>query len=414
MLADLALVIALAWGAGALAGRFGYPPVLGELAAGVLFGPPVLGWVSPSDALTIVATLGVVLLMLLAGLRADPADVARHAASALLPALAGLAIPAALGYAVVVGIAGGTAAQGLMVGVILGVTALATVSRILIDLDMLTGDVGARLLCVALLEVVLVLVAFAVVNGAVGDATASPAVVVAKAAGVLLAAVVVGRYALAPIGRSLARAGLLRPPGGFTFAVLVTVVFGAVSDAAGLTFVPGAFLAGLFLGRDALGRSYEPTMESIRDAGLGVLTPVFFFTAGFAADLRVLADDPVLVLAVVAAGFVGKVAAGIVGGLPGRAGWRENVVLGLGMNGRGGIDVILAGAALAGGVIGADLFTALVITTFAATLPVPILLQWGRQWVASRDVVGGDGEHVVAGLPRERARHEEAVDAGTG
>ena len=385
MLFDLFLVIVLAWAAGALVGRLGYPPVLGELAAGVLVGPPVLGWVGPSDALTTLATVGVILLMLLAGLRADPRDVARHAPSALLPALAGLAVPAALGYLVVTQVAGGSPEAGLMVGVILGVTALATVSRVLIDLDMLGTGIGQRLLCVSLLEVILVLVAFAVVNGAVGGGDEPLAIVVAKAAGFLAAATVVGLYALTPLARALARAGLVGRPGAFTLVMVVGAGFAAASDAAGLTFVPGAFLAGLFLSREALAEAFDDTVEAVRDAGLGFLTPVFFFSAGFSADLGVIAEQPLLVACVVAAGFVGKIAAGILGLLPTRSSWREGAVLGAGMNGRGGIDVILAGAALAGGVIGADLFTALVITTFAATLPVPVLLQAGQKWLASGD-----------------------------
>jgi Kef-type K+ transport system membrane component KefB len=385
MLLDLFLVIVLAWAAGALVGRLGYPPVLGELAAGVVLGPPALGWVGPSDALAVLATIGVILLMLLAGLRADPRDVARHAPGALLPALAGLAIPMALGYGVVVTVAGGTPEAGLMVGVILGVTALATVSRVLIDLDMLATRIGQRLLCVSLLEVILVLVAFAVVNGAVGGGEEPLAWVVAKAAGFLALAALLGLYGLTPLARALARGGLLGRPGAFTLVLAVGLGYAAASEAAGLTFVPGAFLAGLFLSREALAGTFDGTVEAVRDAGLGFLTPVFFFSAGFAADLGVLAEQPVLVASVVAAGVGGKILAGI-GGLALTGGsWREGAVLGAGMNGRGGIDVILAGAALSGGVIGADLFTALVITTFAATLPVPVLLQAGQRWLASGD-----------------------------
>lgn len=382
MLLDLFLVVAMAWAAGAAVGRLGYPPVLGELAAGVLVGPPVLGWVGPSDALAVLSTVGVILLMLLAGLRASPRDVARHAPSALLPALAGLALPAALGYGVVVGIAGGTPEAGLMVGVVLGVTALATVSRVLIDLDLLNSSIGQRLLCVSLLEVIVVLLAFALVNGAVGGGDEPLARVVLKAVVFLGAAVAVGTWGLTPLGAWLGRRGLLGHPGGFTFAVTVAVGFAAASSAAGLTFVPGAFLAGLFLSPEALGESHDATADSIRDAGLGFLTPVFFFTAGFAADLSVLAREPMVVACVVLAGIAGKVLAGIVGLLPTSATWREGAVLGVGMNGRGGIDVILAGSALASGVITGDLFTALVLTTFVATLPVPVLLDKGIRWAA--------------------------------
>jgi len=286
-----------------------------------------------------------------------------------------------LGYGVVVAF-GGPPEAGLMVGVILGVTALATVSRVLLDLDMLASSIGQRLLCVSLIEVILVLLVFAVVNGAVGGTEEPLATVALKASGFLVGAVLLGLWALPALGRLLAAWGLLTRPGSITFAVLVAVAFGAASSAAGLTFVPGAFLAGLFLTPEAIGDAFEETAVSVRDMGLGVLTPVFFFTAGFAADLSVVSRAPLLVGAVVAAGVGGKILAGLIGVLPTSASWREGTVLGMGMNGRGGIDVILAGAALASGVLTGDLFTALVITTFAATLPVPILLKWGQGWIA--------------------------------
>ena len=383
MLLDLFLVIVLAWAAGALVGKLGYPPVLGELAAGVVAGPPVLGLVGPSEALTILASFGVLLLMVLAGLRADPADVARHAPSALLPALAGLLVPAGLGYLAVTRVAGGSPEAGLMVGVVLGVTSLATVSRVLIDLDILGSRLGQKLVCVSLFEVVLVLLAFAVVNGLVGGGDEPLALVVGKAAGFLAVAMATGLFVLGPLARAVGRAGLLARPGVFTFVIAVGVGFGAASEAAGLTFVPGAFLAGLFLGREALGESFDAALGSVRAAGIGFLTPVFFFTAGFAADLGVIVQRPGLVAAVVGAGVLGKILAGTLGLSLTGGSWREGAVLGAGMNGRGGIDVILAGAALAGGVIGADLFTALVLTTFAGTLPVPALLLAGRRWLAS-------------------------------
>lgn len=380
MLLDLALLVGLAWGAGALVGRLGYPPVLGELAAGVLFGPPVLGVFGPVEAGGIVeglATLGVILLMLLAGLRADPASVVGHAPSALAPALAGLGIPMGLGVLAVLTVGGGTVAEGLTVGAVLGVTALATVSRVLIDLDLLGSPIGERLLCVALLEVILVLVTFAVVFGAVGPGSESFAVVAVKAALFLGGAVAVGSRLLTPIGQAARRLGLLEGAGGFTFAVVLAVTFAGLSDLAGLTIVPGAFLAGLFLGPSSHGPRLGEASTSVRDAGVGLLTPIFFFTAGFAADLGVLVDRPLLVFTIVGAGFGGKVLAGALGGRATQMPWRDGLLLGVGMNGRGGIDVILAGTALGAAVISPDLFTALVLTTFLTTLPMPVLLQRG-------------------------------------
>ena len=382
---DLFLVVLLAWTAGSLVSKLGYPAVLGELAAGVLFGPAVLGLVGPSEALSMLGVLGVVMLMLFIGMQVDPEELVRSASSSLLPAVVGPAIPAGLGYMAVTMVGGGSSAEGLMVGVIIATTALATVSRVLFDLEMLQTPFGRRLLCVSLFEVVLVLVAFAVVAGLstseAGDSS-SFAPVLLKAGGFLIGATVVRWFALAPIGDLVRRLGLGGRPGAFTLTLVIGLFFSAASDAAGLSFVPGAFLAGLFLGPKVLGDSFRETVQVVRDVGVGFLTPLFFFAAGFQADLSFIVKEPVLLAAIVAAAFVGKVLAGVLGLLPSSASWREGVVLGFGMNGRGGIDVIMAGLALNSlHAIGEGLFTALILTTFLTTLPMPILLQKGMRWL---------------------------------
>ncbi|NNF57005.1 MAG: cation:proton antiporter [Rhodothermaceae bacterium] len=386
----LLLVLVLAWGVGVLVGRLGYPPVLGELAAGVIFGPPVLGWVVPNEALTTLGSLGVVLLMLYIGMCVDAKVLARSASGALLPALAGLLIPMGLGYAAIVYVGGGDANAGLIVGVILGTTALATVSRILLDIDMLQSDLGQRLLVIALLEVILVLIAFAVSAGTAAmdmgmmDEAGGPHLVLLKAGGFLAGAVLVGYAVLPSLCRMMQGLGLTGGSGAFTFTVVVALIFAAASDAAGLSFVPGAFLAGLFIDKQILGDPFDTTVNAIRDVGVGFLAPIFFFTAGFQADLGFILEQPILLAAIVGAAFLGKVLAGILGVAPGRGTWREGAVVGFGMNGRGGIDVIMAGLALNSlHVIDEGLFTALVLTTFITTLPVPVLLQSGQRWLGA-------------------------------
>lgn len=385
MLLSLFLVLLLAWLAGSLVARLGYPPVLGELVAGVIFGPPVLGWLAPSPELAALSTIGVVMLMLFVGMKADPDEIGQVAPRALIPAVIGVLVPGTLAALAVVTLAGGTPIQGALVGSIAGITALATVSRVLVDIGMLNTNIGRLLVSVALIIIILVLMAFAVFLGiSTGDGGGPGAIawVVGKAALFLIAAVLVGRYGLVPLGAFIRRRGLGGLPGTFTFAVLVMLGYASASSAAGLSIVPGSFLAGLFLTRHVLTEAFDAVEGSVRDVGVGLFTPVFFFTAGFAADLGFLVREPLFVVVFLAAAFGGKVLGGMIGLLPSRRPWREGVVLGLGMNGRGGTDVILAGLALTAGAITDGLFTALVLTTVVATLPVPILLQWGGRWLA--------------------------------
>lgn len=399
MFLSLFLVLLLAWLAGSLVARLGYPPVLGELLAGVVFGPPVLGWLEPSPELAALSAIGVVMLMLFVGLKADPDEIGRAAPRAFFPSVIGVLVPGALAGFAVVMLAGGTPIQGALVGSIAGITALATVSRVLVDIGMLDTDLGRLLVSVSLIIIILVLMAFAVFLGlATGEGGGSTAVawVVAKAVLFLAGAVLVGRYALVPLGALLRQTGLGGLPGTFTFAVVVMLAYAAASSAAGLSIVPGSFLAGLFLTRVVLGNEFEAVETSVRDVGVGVFTPVFFFTAGFAADLGFLIQEPVFVAVFLLAAFGGKVVGGMLGLVPSRRPWREGVVLGLGMNGRGGTDVILAGLALGAGAISEGLFTVLVLTTVIATLPVPVLLQWGQKWLQQERIVRDEPVHEEA------------------
>lgn len=107
-----------------------------------------------------------------------------------------------------------------------------------------------------------------------------------------------------------------------------------------------------------------------------------FFEVGFQEDVTFVTRRPLLALSILVAAFGGKFLAGILSGVLKIASWREGAILGVGMNGRGGTDRILAGIAENSlHVISQDLFTALILTTFLTTLPVPVLLQKGGRWL---------------------------------
>lgn len=396
-LLDLLGVMAAAWAGGRLAARLGYPSVLGELLAGILLGPAVLGLLSETPAIAVLADLGVLLMMLYIGMEVDPAELRRASWAGLLAAAGGFAAPFLLCF----GLArwwGHDLLPALFLGVAAGVTALAVNSRILVDLDLMQTRLAHVLMAAALATDTLCLVALGVVLGAAEAGGAAhlelPALAEALVRAVLFFAVagLLARVVLPRWGRSVRRmlSGASRTA-GVSLALFLAVGFAQLAEAMGLHGLVGAFLAGMLLREPALGRELAASLRHVvHDASIGFLAPLFFVTAGFAVqlgDLRGSLGEVVLLVLLATAGKV----FGTMGAyaLTGR-GWREGLVLGAAMNGRGAVEVIVAGMALEAGLIDGALFTLLVVLAMLTTATVPLTLRWGVRWLRAR------GELVVA------------------
>ena len=157
---NLLLVLLAAFLGGRLAIRLGYPSVLGEILVGILLGPPLLGLLYGGEALGVLAELGVLLMMLYIGMEIDPKELGKASWGGFLAAVGGFILPFTLGYFVVLGF-GGTPVAGVFVGMAMGVTSLATKSRILVDLKILDTRMAHVMMAGALITDSLSLIIFA-------------------------------------------------------------------------------------------------------------------------------------------------------------------------------------------------------------------------------------------------------------
>jgi Kef-type K+ transport system membrane component KefB len=284
----LSLVFVAALIGGRLAVRLGYPSILGELVAGMIIGPPILGLVSGSETLTILGEFGVLLMMLYIGMHLNLGDLRKASKPGLLAAVGGFIVPAGLGYALMY-FAGFSALEALFVGLAMGVTSLATKSRILVDLRILDTRVAYVLMAAALISDLTVLVVFAAVvgpEGAAGSATLSTAAVAGlKAIAFGLAAGLVGLRLVPDSPLSLAR---LERGAAFLTVVATGILFGWAAELAGLHSILGAFVAGLFLSEQAMGiRLSRDVQRMLSTVSVGTLAPIFFVTAGFQVSFSV-------------------------------------------------------------------------------------------------------------------------------
>lgn len=399
------LVIAAALVGGAVARRLGYPSILGELLAGIVLGPPLLGILSGNEALMVLGEFGVLLMMLYIGIHIDLHDLRRASWAGLLAAVGGFIVPAGLGFVVTLAF-GGSVVAAVFVALAMGVTSLATKSRILVDLKILDTRIAHVLMVGALVSDLAALIIFAGVIGLAGDAGDSFAagaevigelgLVGVKAALFVVAAYVVGTRLIPAGGRWLAKRANIDTTTMFVIVVFTGVAFAEAAELAGLHAILGAFLAGLFIGEDVLPRRTSRSVQTVLQAtAIGLLAPIFFVTAGFEVTFDVFRTDLVLLTLVVVLATLGKVVGTALFYIPSGNGWREGVAVGVGMNGRGAVEIIVAEIALTRGLIDQEVFSILVFMAIATTASVPVLLTMAVRWLDAR------GELV---RPTERRR----------
>lgn len=423
-LLNLLLVLLAAWAGGSIAQRFGYPAVLGELAVGIILGPALLQVIGPGSQITeffgveggfegleILAQVGVLLLMLYIGMEIDPKELGKASWGGFLAAIGGFVTPFALGWAVVV-LFGGTHMAGIFVGIAVGVTSLATKSRILFDLKILDTRIAHVMMAGALIADTLSLLIFAAVIGFAEEEALEvlPLLGVGgKAIAFFVGAGLVGIYVLPRLFKAVQALGIKHRGIYFTLMVVIALAYGEAAHLAGLHAVLGTFIAGLFLREGMLEpRLNNEVNELVRDISVGFLAPIFFVMSGFEVSFDVFQTDLALFLSIIGIAFVGKIVGTALFYLPTRNGWREGVVLGAGMNGRGAVEIILAGIGLKMGLITQEIFSILVFMAIITTATVPMFLKWGVDWLKRRNQLVRSGAKrdvvlIVGATPTARA-----------
>jgi Kef-type K+ transport system membrane component KefB len=372
---------------GELAQRFGQPAVLGELIAGVLLGGSVLGIVDPANpVITVLAEIGVIVLLFETGLHTELRSLLSVGSEATTVALAGVAIPFALGYGSALAFGLGQL-PALVAAAALCATSVGISARVLSDLGCLESAEGRVVLGAAVLDDIVGLVILAVVADVVSGSSVSVLHVSRISAIAILffvVAVLVGMRVAPPAFRVIERiksAGALGVFGlAFAFALAV------LAKVSGSALIIGAFAAGLALFVVPQKQEIEKSTTTIGH----FFVPIFFASVGAAVDLRALANRTSLGVgvALILCGMIGKIAAGYV------PWWfrGRKLLVGVAMVPRGEVGLIFAQMGLATGAIDNGLFGAIMLMVLATTLVTPPLLGRVAQQRTSEYVARGGGE----------------------
>jgi Na+:H+ antiporter len=397
----LSLIIAAAKLAGAAATRLGQPAVFGELLAGLLLGPTVLNvlsWAifagSPQEAptgsavplLTLVtdlADVGVILLMLVAGLETDLDEMRRVGAAAFWSAAGGVALPMLGGIAVSSAFGMPVLWTGVFVGTILTATSVSISAQVLMELGVLKSKEGSTILGAAVIDDVMgivvlsIVVAFAQASG--GASVSQMILIVARMLLFFGGGILLGRY-FEPMLAWGDRLGVSQ--GLLAIVVFLGFIYAWAAEYVGaVAAITGSYLAGVLLTRTTFKKRID---EGVHPLTYSVLVPIFFISIGLRANGRELGPQAAFTIVLILVAIVGKVVGcGVSARLCGFS-RVESMRVGLGMISRGEVGLIVAGYGLSHGVIGQDVFSASVLMVLVTTMITPPLLRLAYPRVARR------------------------------
>ena len=375
---DLLLVLALILVAGKLAShlgqRVGLPTAVAKICVGLAIGPAALGFVSDGGTLEAFSTIGVILLMFLAGLETDMATMRRVSLPAFAVAVGGVLLPflggVGIGYAF-----GLEATETLFLGAILTATSVSISAQTLRELGRLQSRAGTTILAAAVIDDVLGIVVLAFVFSLAGDG--DPVVAIGKMLAFLPLAYLAGRAISGGLGPRIH--AHLSEDAQLAVAIAAALALAwAAEHLGGVAAVTGAYMAGLLIVQTPLG---ERVTHGLNWVGYSFFVPLFFVAIGLKADFASLGEAPWLVVALIGVAVAGKVIGCYAGARVGRFGHRESVTVGIGMMSRGEVALVIAAAGLDAGVVEGSIFSAAVLMTLTTTLLTPILLKlWtGRE-----------------------------------
>lgn len=391
----LILLLVLTRLGGALFEKVGQPASMGEIAAGIVllplavlpFAPPLLVALPDSPFLEIAAEFGIFAVLLLAGIEMRPREIAAQSGAALGVAFGGVIVPLAGGFALAWAFLPDTPlklAQALLVGVALSISAVPVAVKILMELRLLHRRVGEMIVSAAVLDDVMGLVLLAVVLSIIETGSVPNASTMLKLigqVGFFFALTVGAGMLLEPtFYRWVARLPVPAPL--FSALIVIALAYALLAEALGMDFILGPFVAGLFFDPDAVGdEGYASVRASMADLTNGLLAPLFFASIGVRLDLGAVTAVPLFLTLLVVVAFLGKlVGAGVPARLAGLSA-REATAVGVGMSGRGAVELLVASIALEAGlfaqpdILVGSLFSALVITAVLTTMLMPMALR---------------------------------------
>ncbi len=408
LILQLIVIILAARTLGSLARRFGQPPVIGEIAAGVLLGPSLLGLMAPATSaflfpaesmptLQLLSQIGVLLFMFVVGVDLDPAHLRGRAPAAIAVSHFSIIIPFVLGVAMSLALYTRYAPAGvpfhafaLFCGIAMSITAFPVLARILEERHLTQTPLGTTAITCAAVDDVTAwsILAVVVAITTAGGAVATLLAIVTLSTVFVLLMFFVARPVLHHVLDAEGRSDTISKG---TLAVVLVVLLGSAlaTEIIGIHALFGAFIAGAIM---PLGGRFRAVLRDRLESVTSVLLlPLFFAYTGLRTEIGLLDDVAswAVCLAIILVATAGKLGGTVAAARWTGLSWRDSVALGALMNTRGLMELIALNVGYDLGILSPEIFTMMVLmalVTTAMTGPLLTLsLNWGRQHAPAPD-----------------------------
>ncbi len=378
--------------------RMGQPTVVGEILAGIVLGPSLLGgiplfsnWIIPQQSngtnlLEVISLIGAMLLLLITGLETDLALIKHHARSAFGTAIGGLIFPLVLGFAFCFFIPDSLLVDpaqrivfSLFIATAISVSAIPVIAKVLIDLKLVRTDIGQITIAAGMIDDTAAWIILSIVLGLieVGVVTAQNVLFsVGKVLAFLSISFVAGKW-LASKAISFAQNTIQSRYKFLTILILFSFGLGAVAQSLKLEAVLGAFAAGMIFSR--IPSIPKEAIEKIESITFGIFAPIFFAAAGLKVSLEPLLNPELLLIGIslIAIATISKIAGAYAGArIFGKSDHWTALSFGAGLNARGAIQIIIATIGISFNIISKEIFSLIVIMAVVTSVLAPFMLRF--------------------------------------
>ena len=386
---NLLILLVVAKVFGEIFERFKQPAMIGEIIAGIIVGPSLLNIVHRTEDIKVISELGIFLLVIIAGLEINLDDILKSLKGRnIIISLMAFFVPILSGIAV-----GYYFEKDIMTTVFIGlcvaITALPVSIRILMDLGKINSYIGQKIISVAIFDDVIALTILGLILN-INDSEMTLSNVVKNASISLLKLTIfvvilfAAYYLIKKLSnrenyfeRQLNKLLLLLKGKESLYAIFFVFVltFSTITESLGLHFIIGAFFAAMLISENLVGKKHlESFHKTTNGLAMGFLAPIFF--AGIGLEFNVTSIQNIgLLLTVIAVSYFSKIFGGYFGGRMAGLDSKNSLTLGIGLNARGIMELVIANIAYKAGLINAEVFSILVIMGVLTTLSTPIMLK---------------------------------------
>lgn len=359
--------------------RLGQPGIVGEILAGAIIGPSMLGWIQPNEVLTALSELGVMFLLFRVGLEVKSSELMQVGGTAFLVALLGVIVPLGMGWAIMRAW-GYPQVESVFVGAAMVATSVGITAQVLAAKGLLHLQSAKIILGAAVIDDILGLIVLAIVsNGAKGQINVAE--IAATSAVAIGFTIIVAKWGTRTMARLVPHAERLKAgEAQFNLALFLLFTLSVLALYVGVAAIIGAFLAGM-----ALAESVSPRVQDLAHGITELLVPFFLAGIGLRFDVGMFGHRSLLMLAllILVAAVVSKLIGCGAGAV--RLGPKEMMRIGFGMVPRGEVGMVVAQLGLSMAVIEKPVYSVVVFMAVATTIVAPALLNVVYKGEQARD-----------------------------